>query len=570
MKRIWKHLRNIFVVFGCLLGFFALIELLRAYNILYDFKPWAGYTYALIVLTGIIWGVFCWWKLFNKYPLMPKPLKEALTEGAQKQHVRFLIRYITALSRNPRWNEEEKRKLVDEKDRLEGIRDEVPLADIDQVYNLLDGYVQTIREDAEQEVRRCSRDVMIFVALSPWHSVDLLVVLYRNYKMVSRIEGLYRSSPRIRDQVNILMDLGAVVATVNILNFGGKLASGLLSRVPVLGKFADDIAQGFGASLFTSVMGHAAIDRLQSFRCWNETEASKTMTSSLIRYVGDLTKVLRDDVLCLLKKVISGQGTSPVGDDEWETMCSDVENVIETTAEETTADILKRKNGFLRIGEGAAVMVHSGHEMAVAHVKKAGDIVAKASKKTASAAKVAGNATAHGFCKAGESVKRAGLSSGAMIGSAATQVTKRFKRFGGEKRRMSNIDEHYKVHAEILGDPIHEERDCPDRIGRYRTYKRGSIHYHPNLGAWETHGGIRDVWAEQGWENGWLGYPVTDEEELSTMVLEGRGTDSTTAGRISYFQNGAIYWVRESDSYGLRQRPGGDVYNNAQAWKSVV
>lgn len=436
MRKMWQRLRNIIIVAGCLLGFFAFVELLRAYNVLYEFRPWAGYTYALIVLFGIIWGVFCWWRVLNRYPAMPRPPGHALAEGEQKQHIRFLVRYIAALSENPRWGDEEKRALVDEKNRLgRQRREDVSLEKVHEVYNLLDVYVQRIREDAEQEVRRSSRDVMIFVALSPWHSIDLLVVLYRNYKMVSRISGLYQSTPRVRGQLNILMDLAAVVATVNILNFGGKLSSGLLTKVPVLGKFADDIAQGVGASLFTSMMGHAAIDRLQSFRCWNETAASKRITGSLIQYVRDLTKVLREDVLYLLKKVIKGESVSDEKDEEWDTLCSDVEDVVENAAEETAADIIKRDSGFLRIGESAATMARSGKEKVGTCVKKASNTTVKAARTTASTVKAAGRATVDGVYKAGGVVGRAGKETLSTVKNIPKKVSSRFHIKGKTKNR---------------------------------------------------------------------------------------------------------------------------------------
>ena len=135
---------------------------------------------------------------------------------------------------------------------------------------------------------------------------------------------------------------------------------------------------------------------------------------------------------------------------------------------------------------------------------------------------------------------------------------------------MSEIDTHYKVYAGMLGDPLHEERFCPDGVGRFRTYERGSIHYHPDTGAHETHGAIRDKWAQENWENGWLGYPVTDEKELNLMELYPISDDGETyypdIGRISYFQNGAIFWIRDSTQCGLRQRPDAISDNYARYW----
>lgn len=52
---------------------------------------------------------------------------------------------------------------------------------------------------------------------------------------------------------------------------------------------------------------------------------------------------------------------------------------------------------------------------------------------------------------------------------------------------MSTIDDHYKLHGKMLGGPLHEERTCPDGVGRFRTCERGSIHHHPDTGTWESY-----------------------------------------------------------------------------------
>ena len=121
---------------------------------------------------------------------------------------------------------------------------------------------------------------------------------------------------------------------------------------------------------------------------------------------------------------------------------------------------------------------------------------------------------------------------------------------------MTPIDQHYKNHSALLGEPLHEERACPDGVGRYRTYRNGSIHWHPDTGAWETHGAIRGVWAELGWENGFLGYPTSDESDFSNFdyivgVLGDPYMEETPEprilGRKSFFQGGCVVWWNDPE-----------------------
>jgi uncharacterized protein with LGFP repeats len=85
----------------------------------------------------------------------------------------------------------------------------------------------------------------------------------------------------------------------------------------------------------------------------------------------------------------------------------------------------------------------------------------------------------------------------------------------------------------FLGFPVTGELGTPDGVGRYNHFEGGSIYWTPDTGAHEVHGAIRDLWASLGWETSGLGYPITDELPLN----DGSG------GRISKFQGGVIKWT---------------------------
>lgn len=65
--------------------------------------------------------------------------------------------------------------------------------------------------------------------------------------------------------------------------------------------------------------------------------------------------------------------------------------------------------------------------------------------------------------------------------------------------------------AGFLGQPISKEQAAPDGIGRYQHYKGGSIYWSSETCAHEVYGAIRDKWQSLGWERGFLGYPITGE-----------------------------------------------------------
>ena len=84
--------------------------------------------------------------------------------------------------------------------------------------------------------------------------------------------------------------------------------------------------------------------------------------------------------------------------------------------------------------------------------------------------------------------------------------------------------------AGLLGYPVSDETETPDGAGRYNHFQHGSIYWHPNTGAYEVHGAIRSLWSGLAWEQGPLGYPITDELPAPGGM------------RYSVFENDAVFW----------------------------
>ena len=83
-----------------------------------------------------------------------------------------------------------------------------------------------------------------------------------------------------------------------------------------------------------------------------------------------------------------------------------------------------------------------------------------------------------------------------------------------------------------LGYPTSDETDSPSGHGRYNTFQSGAILWKTGAPeAFESHGAIRAHWGDFGYENGWLGFPLTDETKTPDLV-----------GRFNHFEGGSIYW----------------------------
>jgi uncharacterized protein with LGFP repeats len=88
-----------------------------------------------------------------------------------------------------------------------------------------------------------------------------------------------------------------------------------------------------------------------------------------------------------------------------------------------------------------------------------------------------------------------------------------------------------KKQKNILGAPTTDEFKTPNKNGAGQHFEGGSIYWSASTGAHEVHGAIKDKWASMGWENSYLGFPVSDE----TATPDGYG-------RFNFFEGGAIYY----------------------------
>jgi hypothetical protein len=87
------------------------------------------------------------------------------------------------------------------------------------------------------------------------------------------------------------------------------------------------------------------------------------------------------------------------------------------------------------------------------------------------------------------------------------------------------------------GHPISDEIVNPDNVGRRQYFTGATIYWRLNE-AYAIGGAIRDKWGTTGWEQGWLGYPSSDE----VVLPDG-------AGRMNGLEGGAIYWSPTTDAH---------------------
>ena len=166
------------------------------------------------------------------------------------------------------------RLAVDWLERLQSLYEDTPLgsrlhaacADLDQSHSaeevsrrLNQQFYQPLDSLARQMLQRDAVSTGLLVATSPWVAVDILLVIWRNMRLMRRIAQCYGlpvsqlSSWRLARHVlrNIALAGGTEAAI-------GALSDSLLSGV--LEKLAARVGQGVGVGLYSARLGHFTLD----------------------------------------------------------------------------------------------------------------------------------------------------------------------------------------------------------------------------------------------------------------------------------------------------------------------
>jgi len=108
------------------------------------------------------------------------------------------------------------------------------------------------------EISKFSTEAVVLVALSPVALIDMLVILWRNLRMLDKISGLYGLKlgywSRIKLIKQVFINMAYAGASELATDFGSEMVG-----ADLLGKMSARLAQGLGAGLLTSRLGIRAM-----------------------------------------------------------------------------------------------------------------------------------------------------------------------------------------------------------------------------------------------------------------------------------------------------------------------
>lgn len=125
----------------------------------------------------------------------------------------------------------------------------------DELLNLYSRVVLTdVDQKALAEIAKYSTESVVLIALSPVAIVDMAIILWRNFRLIDKIAGIYGLKmgywARIRLIKHVLVNMVYAGASELIADFGTDLVG-----ADMLGKLSGRLAQGLGAGMLTARLG---------------------------------------------------------------------------------------------------------------------------------------------------------------------------------------------------------------------------------------------------------------------------------------------------------------------------
>ena len=121
-----------------------------------------------------------------------------------------------------------------------------------QLYSRL--VLTKVDEKAMAEIARFSTEAVVLVALSPVAIIDMLIILWRNLRMINKVAGLYGLKlgywSRIKLIKQVFVNMVYAGASELIADFGTDMIG-----ADLLGKLSGRLAQGLGAGMLTARLG---------------------------------------------------------------------------------------------------------------------------------------------------------------------------------------------------------------------------------------------------------------------------------------------------------------------------
>jgi putative membrane protein len=146
-----------------------------------------------------------------------------------------------------------------------------------------------VDQKALKEIAKVSSEVVVSIALSPIAIIDMLLMLWRNLRMVNKIASLYGLKLSYWSRVKLIKQVIINMAYAGASELVTDLGADLLG-VELLGKLSARMAQGLGAGMLTARLGLKAMHLCRPIPFTDDAPKLGHIRQTIISQVQSLVK----------------------------------------------------------------------------------------------------------------------------------------------------------------------------------------------------------------------------------------------------------------------------------------
>ena len=128
------------------------------------------------------------------------------------------------------------------------------------VAHINDTFIKPLDAEALTRVSRFSSQSALTVALSPWVTVDMLLSIWRNIKMIDEIGQVYGIRPSLANRISMLKSVISHLALSGASELVADYALDEVGGASLASHFSFRLSQGLGVGLYTAKIGLATMD----------------------------------------------------------------------------------------------------------------------------------------------------------------------------------------------------------------------------------------------------------------------------------------------------------------------
>ncbi len=302
----WKFITRLACALGVLLTVLLGFELLRIFVFLYRFRPSYGWTFAILMISGMvgmgIYLIMLWRQCPSRQRPPPQIDLDRATHPQLKRYARHMISELRHQTMNAWIPDSTLSWLEEEMDTLEGLLNHHPLnEDLIRIITKSDQEIESVLQDTlwqevDAIIQSCAQRIMRDASCGTQRPIHYARLLITQIGLINRIVSIADPAPTLRHRARIILDVSTALLSPSVEHAEQSLIRKLQEHDHHSAAQNDRIGTIAGTGLITIMGGEIAFQRCLFPHRWDATDAETVIRDCLPDGLARIQKLLNNDL----------------------------------------------------------------------------------------------------------------------------------------------------------------------------------------------------------------------------------------------------------------------------------